>query len=100
MHSFTAPAVVMAAIVALPAVSAHGHISGVVSGGTEYPGADIDWVYSSTKPQQPGWFSYNQDNGFVSPSEYSELEYHVFILPVIWTNGFLSRCSGPEHHMP
>ncbi|KAK5120092.1 hypothetical protein LTR85_006573 [Meristemomyces frigidus] len=72
MHSFTIPAVALAAIAAIPAVTAHGYVSGVVSGGKWYAGASPQWIYESTKPQQAGWFAYNQDLGYVSPSEYSD----------------------------
>lgn len=72
MYSFTIPAVVLAAIAAIPAVSAHGYVSSVTVGGKSYPGADPGWIYQSTKPQQAGWFAYNQDNGFVAPSEYGD----------------------------
>lgn len=72
MHSFTAPVVALAAVAAIPAVSAHGYVSGVVSGGTWYAGASPQWIYESTKPQQAGWFAYNQDLGYVSPSDYSD----------------------------
>lgn len=71
MHSFTAPAIALAAIAAIPAVSAHGYVSGVVSGGKWYAGASPEWKYDATKPQQAGWFALNQDNGYVSPTEYA-----------------------------
>ena len=71
MHSFTVPAVALAAIVALPSVNAHGYVSGVVSGSKWYPGASPQWIYESTKPQQAGWFAYNQDLGFVAPDAYT-----------------------------
>ena len=72
MHSLFAPAVALAAIVAIPAVTAHGYVSGVVSGGKYYPEGGPNWIYQSTKPQQAGWFAYNQDLGFVAPSEYKD----------------------------
>jgi lytic cellulose monooxygenase (C1-hydroxylating) len=72
MHSYTVPAAALAAIAALPAVQAHGYVSGVVSGGKWYTGASPSWVYESTKPQQAGWFAYNQDNGYVAPAEYGD----------------------------
>lgn len=70
MHSFTLPVAALAAIAAIPAVNAHGFVSGVVSGGKWYAGASPQWFYFPTKPQQAGWYAYNQDLGFVSPSEY------------------------------
>ena len=72
MHSFTLPAAALAALAALPAVSAHGYVSGVVAGGKWYPGASPQWIYDNPKPQQAGWFAYNQDNGFVAPAEYGD----------------------------
>ncbi|KAK3670932.1 hypothetical protein LTR78_009210 [Recurvomyces mirabilis] len=73
MHaSTTAAGAVLAVIAALPAVSAHGYVASVISGGTTYAGASPQWFYSSTKPTQAGWFAYNQDNGFVAPSEYGD----------------------------
>jgi len=72
MHSFTLPAAALAVIAAIPAVSAHGYVSGVVAGGKWYEGASPNWIYSASKPAQAGWYAYNQDNGFVAPSEYGD----------------------------
>ena len=72
MHSFTIPAIALAAIVALPTVSAHGYVSGVVSGGVWYAGTSPQWFYETTKPQQAGWFALDQDLGFVSPDAYTD----------------------------
>lgn len=72
MHSFTIPAAAIAALAALPTVIAHGYVQNVKSGGVWYPGASPEWIYQSEKPQQAGWFAYNQDNGFVAPSEYRD----------------------------
>jgi len=71
MYSFTLPAVALAALAALPSVSAHGYVSGIVSGGKWYPGPNTNWVYQPTKPQQAGWYAKNQDNGFVDPTTYT-----------------------------
>jgi hypothetical protein len=61
MQSFTIPAAIAAAVVALlPAVSAHGHVQSVIVGGKTYPGASPDWIYQSSKPAQAGWYAYNQ----------------------------------------
>jgi len=73
MHSFALPAIVLAAIAAIPAVNAHGYVSGIVAGGKYYPGADPGWVYNTQNmPKTAGWFAYNQDNGFVGPEEYTD----------------------------
>ena len=72
MHSLFAPALALAALTAIPAVTAHGYVSGVVTGGKWYPGASPNWIYAPEKPQQAGWFAYNQDTGFVAPSAYSD----------------------------
>lgn len=72
MHSFSAPAIALAVLAAIPAVSAHGHLSGVVSGGKWYAGTNPNWLYDTTKPKQAGWFAYDQDEGFVAPDEYGD----------------------------
>ncbi|KAK5702983.1 hypothetical protein LTR97_003929 [Elasticomyces elasticus] len=72
MHSFTIPAIALAAIAVIPSVSAHGYVSGVTSGGKKTTMTGPNWIYQSTKPQDAGWFAYNQDNGFVAPSEYGD----------------------------
>ena len=71
MHSFTLPAIALAAIVAIPTVSAHGYVSGVVSGGKWYAGTSPQWFYETTKPQQAGWFALDQDLGYVAPDAYA-----------------------------
>jgi hypothetical protein len=40
MHSLTAPSLALAALAAIPAVSAHGYVSGIVSGGKWYKATD------------------------------------------------------------
>ncbi|KAK3067485.1 hypothetical protein LTR53_015622 [Teratosphaeriaceae sp. CCFEE 6253] len=70
MYSFTVPAIALAAIAAIPSVSAHGYVSGVVAGGKWYPATSPNWIYSASKPAQAGWYAYNQDNGFVAPDAY------------------------------
>ncbi|KAK4631576.1 Polysaccharide monooxygenase Cel61a [Fulvia fulva] len=55
----------------LPLVSAHGYISGIVSDGKYYSGTSPSWTYAQTKPDTPGWYANNQDNGFVAPSAYA-----------------------------
>lgn len=60
------------AVAAAPAlVSAHGHVSGIVSGGKYYAGTTPEWFYQQTKPNTAGWYANNQDNGFVEPASYS-----------------------------
>lgn len=68
MPSFTSIAAV-AAFSAGTLVSAHGTISGVVSGGKWYSGTSPNWIYG-TKPDTAGWYAQNQDNGFVGPDSY------------------------------
>ncbi|GAB7366009.1 hypothetical protein MBLNU230_g7333t1 [Neophaeotheca triangularis] len=72
MHSFTLPAATLAAIAAIPAVSAHGYVSGIVSGGEWYPGTSPGWFYypEDQVPQTAGWYAENQDNGFVDAESY------------------------------
>jgi lytic cellulose monooxygenase (C1-hydroxylating) len=72
MHSFTVTASLLAAIAALPAVSAHGYVANAIVGGKTVVVGSPNWIYSNPKPTQPGWFAYNQDNGFVSPTEYGD----------------------------
>lgn len=69
MH-FSTFAALSAAAAVVPSVSAHGYVSGVVSGGNWYAGASPSWIYSSAKPKQAGWFAHNQDNGFVDGTVY------------------------------
>ena len=71
MHSFTAPTLALAALAAIPAVSAHGHVSGVISGGKWYAANDPNWFYETEKPKRAGWYAYDQDEGYVSPSAYN-----------------------------
>ena len=59
-------------MIAIPAVSAHGHVSGVVAGGKWYRGSDPNWIYEAEIPDRPGWYAYNQDEGYVGPSEYAD----------------------------
>lgn len=70
MHSFTSPALALAALAAFPVVSAHGYVSGIVAGGKWYLGSNPNWYYLPSKPVTAGWYALNQDNGFVSPSAY------------------------------
>lgn len=81
MHSFTIPSMAIAAIAALPAVSAHGYVSGIVSGGKWYLGGNPNWFYMSAKPATAGWYALNQDNGFVSPDAYgTQVVYYAYLL--------------------
>ncbi len=68
MHWLTAPSLALAALATTG--SAHGYLSGVVSGGKWYKGTDPNWIYASEKPTQAGWFAYDQDLGFVAPDAY------------------------------
>lgn len=72
MPSFTNFAALAAALVAIPSVSAHGYISGVVTGGKYYVNTSPSWVYSTAKTDTPGWYAYDQDNGYVAPTEYAD----------------------------
>lgn len=76
MFIYSALCISLAALTAIPTVSAHGYVSGVVSGGQWYPGASPNWfygiAYGAEKPAQAGWYAYNQDTGFVAPSEYGD----------------------------
>lgn len=56
----------------LPLISAHGFVSGVVAGGTWYPGTSPEWIYHAEKPATAGWYAENQDNGFVAPSAFAD----------------------------
>jgi cellulase len=73
MHSFTVPSIAVAAIAALPAVSAHGYVSGIVAGGKWYVGSNPNWYYqpAGAKVDTAGWYAMNQDNGFVSPDAFA-----------------------------
>lgn len=72
MQSFTIAAGVLSAISSIPAVSAHGYVANVVTGGQTYDGASPNWIYGD-KPDQAGWYAYNQDNGYVPPSQYKSV---------------------------
>lgn len=73
MHSISTAgiAALAAALSVIPHVSAHGYISGVMSGGKYYENTSPNWVYSTEKADTPGWYAYDQDNGFVAPDEYT-----------------------------
>ena len=73
MHSISTAgiAALAAALSAIPQVSAHGYISGVVSAGKYYENTSPNWVYSTEKADTPGWYAYDQDNGFVAPDSYT-----------------------------
>jgi hypothetical protein len=83
MYSFTIPAVALSALAALPAVSAHGYVSGIVAGGKWYLGSNPNWYYLSSKPATAGWYALNQDNGFVSPDAFgtSDIACHKSATP-------------------
>lgn len=60
----------LAAVAAIPAVSAHGYVSGIVADGVYHEGTSPGWIYGE-KPNTPGWYAKNQDNGFVDGSTYT-----------------------------
>lgn len=85
MPSFAQIAAFTAA--AAPAlVSAHGYVSGVVSGGQWYSGTSPSWIYQAAKPETAGWYANNQDNGFVEPASFGgpDVIWYLFtdFLPV------------------
>lgn len=53
-------------------VSAHGHVSGVVSNGQWYAGTTPEWFYHPEKPNTAGWYANNQDNGFIDPTAFGD----------------------------
>ncbi|CZT15219.1 related to endoglucanase IV precursor [Ramularia collo-cygni] len=53
-------------------VSAHGHVSGVVSNGQWYAGTTPEWTYQAEKPNTAGWYANNQDNGYVDPTVFAD----------------------------
>lgn len=55
---------------AIPAVQAHGHVSGVTVNGQWTPGSDPSWYYlpANQRTDNAGWNALNQDNGFVEPN--------------------------------
>ncbi|KAF2277127.1 glycoside hydrolase [Westerdykella ornata] len=55
---------------AIPAVQAHGHVSGVTVNGKWTPGSDPSWYYlpADQRKDSAGWNALNQDNGFVEPN--------------------------------
>lgn len=61
-----------AAATAPALVSAHGYVSGVVSGGQWYSGTSPQWTYEATKPETAGWYANNQDNGYVEPASFAD----------------------------
>ncbi|SMQ48266.1 unnamed protein product [Zymoseptoria tritici ST99CH_3D7] len=73
MPSFTNIAAI-AALAALPLVSAHGYIESVAVNGKSYVGTSPEWFYQQSKPDRAGWYAKNQDNGFVSPSAYTNAD--------------------------
>ncbi|KAK3699017.1 hypothetical protein LTR37_016621 [Vermiconidia calcicola] len=71
MLSTITPIAALAALVALPAVSAHGYVSGVVAGGKYYGQSGPNWIYGE-KPQQASWYANNPDLGFVGSADYNK----------------------------
>ncbi|KAK5115894.1 hypothetical protein LTR62_000350 [Meristemomyces frigidus] len=70
MHS-SELASLLATLLALPAVSAHGYLENAIIGGQTYFVGSPNWMYPGQNPaSQPGWYAYNQDDGFVAPVEY------------------------------
>ncbi|MCJ1415343.1 hypothetical protein MMC32_001675 [Xylographa parallela] len=65
----------MAAILLGTQVVAHGIVTGVVSGGTFYPGYNPSFQFASPIPKVAGWSSPEDLSlGFISPSDYSTPE--------------------------
>lgn len=69
MHSIV-PAFLAVAAVAIPAVNAHGYVSGIVAGGEWYSGYNPSYQFDSPPPKVAGWTADNLDNGFVAPDAY------------------------------
>ena len=72
MDILTVAIAIAATVSVFPLVSAHGFVSGVVSNGQWYAGSDPSWIYAAERPNRPGWYAYNQDWGYVAPSEYND----------------------------
>ncbi|EMC96205.1 glycoside hydrolase family 61 protein [Baudoinia panamericana UAMH 10762] len=63
-------AAILASLVA--SVAAHGHVQGIVAGGTYYTGYDPSFQYSPIPPIVIGWSDpQDLDNGFIAPSNYT-----------------------------
>lgn len=71
MHSNAQVAAALAVFALTPLASAHGYVSGVVSGGKWYSGTSPSWFYQTTKPDTAGWYADDQDNGYVSPDAFA-----------------------------
>jgi hypothetical protein len=65
-------AAILAALAAMPAVYAHGHVSEITANGETVPGTTPEWQYNDNKT--PGWYAMNQDNGFVEPSSFGSAD--------------------------
>ncbi|KAK3678816.1 hypothetical protein LTR78_001269 [Recurvomyces mirabilis] len=82
------------AATALPLVSAHGYLENAIIGGKTVFVGSPNWMYPGQNPaQQPGWYAYNQDDGFVSPSSYQnpDIVCHKNATP---GNSYLTLTAG------
>ncbi|KAM0713507.1 hypothetical protein Q7P37_010469 [Cladosporium fusiforme] len=65
-------AVILAALAAMPAVSAHGHVESITVDGETFEGTTPEWKYNDK--ETPGWYAANQDNGFVEPASFGDAD--------------------------
>lgn len=65
-------AAILAALAAMPSVSAHGHVAEITANGETLPGTTPQWV--SNDQNTPGWYAANQDNGFVEPASFGSAD--------------------------
>jgi hypothetical protein len=66
---FTLPTL-LTGVALLSAVSAHGFVKTIVSGGRSYTGWDPGFRYQNPAPSIPAWRADNPDIGFVAPAAY------------------------------
>lgn len=83
MHSLITPLIALATLTAIPAVSAHGWISGVSVNGRSYPAVDIDWHILGKTPSVV-WYSenYGQQNPvFSEDASSNNMACHINATP-------------------
>lgn len=81
MHSIITPLIALAA--AIPAVSAHGWVSGVTANGKTYPGVDISWHLTGKTPSAV-WYSENfgqQNPVFSEDISTNDMACHINATP-------------------
>ncbi|PGH13143.1 hypothetical protein AJ79_03850 [Helicocarpus griseus UAMH5409] len=62
----------LAGLISIPQVSAHGYVTGITVGGTYHGGWLADrYPYIPNPPDVVGWSTTVTDNGFVSPDQFS-----------------------------